>query len=320
MTDPINHLRFTPTYAGTTGAQMLATTVTTGLYGVVVYMVTIYFFRHSQRDPWWTKALVASLGVLVSLETIFANHRIYWVLVTTHNNQAAQDIIPFTMPAKTACIFLSAFLAQIFYASRIWKLGATFNSVFRFTVVPIVLLAFVQLGGGMIQVVIMGISKKYSIMLTKCALNIMSMHIHGIATAVCDVVITVALVVIMRSTEVNATRRSNTLLEKLVVYTINRGVFTTIFAILSIFLYDFASGTFYFLIPFSSNTHVYIISVISMLTTREYLRENMQGSFHISDIHMNSVSYKTEDGGETESAADAAVRSRWVPELSVLDG
>ncbi|KAH6902283.1 hypothetical protein BKA70DRAFT_1435436 [Coprinopsis sp. MPI-PUGE-AT-0042] len=307
MIDPINPLRFTPTYAGTTGAQMLATTVTTGLYGAVLYMVIIYFSRHSQRDPWWTKALVASLGVLVSLETIFANHQIYWTLVTIHDNQAAQNIIPFSMPAKTACIFLSAFLAQMFYASRIWKLGGAFGSLFRFAVVPIVLLALLQLGGGMIQVIIMGISKTHRVMFTRVALNIRSMYIHGISTAICDGLITIALVAILRSTDVNATRRSNTLLERLVVYTINRGVFTSIFALLSIFLYDFASGTFYFLIPFSSNTHVYIISVISMLTTREDLREDMQKSFHISDILMDSVSHNTEDGGEAGSAADAVL-------------
>ncbi|KAH6880338.1 hypothetical protein BKA70DRAFT_1238899 [Coprinopsis sp. MPI-PUGE-AT-0042] len=322
MIDPINPLRFTPTYAGTTGAQMLATTVTTGLYGAVLiyqYMVIIYFSRHSQRDPWWTKALVASLGVLVSLETIFANHQIYWTLVTIHDNQPAQNIIPFSMPAKTACIFLSAFLAQMFYASRIWKLGGAFGSLFRFAVVPIVLLALLQLGGGMIQVIIMGISKTHRVMFTRVALNIRSMYIHGISTAICDGLITIALVAILRSTNVNATRRSNTLLERLVVYTINRGHLRAsqhLFVRLRIWnlllvgdlcLALYASLTSYSLIPFSSNTHVYIISVISMLTTREDLREDMQKSFHISDILMNSVSHNTEDDGETGSTADAVL-------------
>ncbi|KAH6902280.1 hypothetical protein BKA70DRAFT_1307553 [Coprinopsis sp. MPI-PUGE-AT-0042] len=307
-------LHFTPTFAGTSGAQLVATMVTTGLWGVATFMVAQYFSRHSQRDPQWTKALVASLGILVTLETIFANHQMYYTFVTSNNNKDAQDIIPVSMTGKTACIFLSAFLAQLFYASRIWKLGGMFSSRFRFTVIPIVLLAFLQVGGGMIQVVIMDTSKRHTIMYGRVWLNIRSMYLNGAATAACDILITIALVVILRSTDINATRRTKNLLGKLVKYTINRGIFTSAFALLSIFLYDFASGTFYYLIPFSSNTHIYIISVISMLTAREDLREDMQKSFHVSDIIMNTVSHKNEDGGETESSTDIVVSDSLEPQ------
>lgn len=57
-------------------------------------MAIHYFFRHSVRDPWYTKALVASLAVLVTLETVFANHQMYYTFVTAHDDLDAQDIIP----------------------------------------------------------------------------------------------------------------------------------------------------------------------------------------------------------------------------------
>lgn len=296
-------LRFTPSYARQAGAQLVATMVTTALYGVAAYMIANYFYRHSHSDSWWTKISIAILGILVTLEAIFANHQMYDAFITNHDDAAAQDIIPVSMPAKTACIFLSAFFAQIFYASRIWKLGGLFESWLRHAVYPILALAFLQLGGGMIQVVIMCITKRHTVMWKSVNLNIRSMYINGVATAACDVLITIALVMIFRSTEVNATRRTRSLVEKLVTYTINRGIITSVFALLSIFLYDFASGTLYYLIPFSSNTHVYIISVISMLTAREELRENMNRSFHISDLVMNTL--KTQDTPVTDSSTDA---------------
>ncbi|TFK16483.1 hypothetical protein FA15DRAFT_711768 [Coprinopsis marcescibilis] len=263
MPDAKYPLRFKPSFARHAGAQMVSTAVTTLLYGVATVhiqaiwrlatdanfksesqlMVTQYFFRHSRNDPMWIKVVVASLGVLATLQTIFANHQIYDYFVTNNNDTDARNLIPFSMPAKTACIFLVAFLSQIFYASRIWKLGRLIENHFRFLVVPIV--PILQLGGGMIQVVVMNTSKTHTVMYERMSLNIRSMYINGAATAACDIIITIALVVILRSTKVNATRRIKTLLEKLVIYAINRGIFTSVFALLSIFLYDFASGTLY---------------------------------------------------------------------------
>ncbi|KAJ2915385.1 hypothetical protein MD484_g5020, partial [Candolleomyces efflorescens] len=48
--------------------------------------------------------------------------------------------------------------------------------------------------------------------------------------------------------------------------------------------FDFTSGTYYYLIPFSANTHVYVISVTSMLMAREGLRHDLERSFHLSDL------------------------------------
>ncbi|TFK22883.1 hypothetical protein FA15DRAFT_757674 [Coprinopsis marcescibilis] len=296
--------RFKPSFARQAGAQMVSTAVTTLLYGVAIFMVAQYFFRHSRNDPTWIKVVAASLGVLATLQTIFANHQIYDYFVTNNNDTDARKLIPFSMPAKTACVFLTAFLSQIFYASRIWKLGRLVENHFRFLVVPIVALAILQLGGGMVQVVVMDMSKSYPVMFERVSLNTGSMYINGAATAACDILITIALVMILRSTNVNATRRTKTLLEKLVIYAINRGIVTSVFALLSIFLYNFTSGTFYFLIPFVSNTHVYIISVISMLTAREGLREDMDRSFHVSDLIMNTFTQKTENSGVTRTSTD----------------
>ncbi|TFK17134.1 hypothetical protein FA15DRAFT_661667 [Coprinopsis marcescibilis] len=130
-------------------------------------------------------------------------------------------------------------------------------------------------------------SKSYPVMYERVSLTIRSMYINGTATAACDILITIALVVILRSTKVNATRRTKTLLEKLVIYAINRGIVTSVFALLSIFLYDFASGTFYF-----------------MLTAREGLREDMDRSFHVSDLIMNTFTQKTENRGVTRTSTD----------------
>ncbi|TFK17137.1 hypothetical protein FA15DRAFT_711102 [Coprinopsis marcescibilis] len=106
-------VRFKPSFARNAGAQMVSTAVTTMLYGVAMFMVAQYFFRHSHNDAMWIKVVAASLGALATLQTIFANHQIYDYFVTNNNDTDARNLIPFSMPAKTACIFLVAFLSQM---------------------------------------------------------------------------------------------------------------------------------------------------------------------------------------------------------------
>ncbi|KAF6759360.1 hypothetical protein DFP72DRAFT_133614 [Ephemerocybe angulata] len=237
----VYQVRVTPTLATMAGAQMLSGVITTMLYGVALLMILRYFSSHSRNDPLWTKALIASLGVLATLQAAFTNHQIYDYFVINNNDKAARDVIPISMPGMIACTFLVAFLSQLFYASRIWKVGTSFENRFRFAAIPIVALAIVQLGAGMVQVALMNISKTQTVMFERFVdQDILTVYLNGAAAAACDILITLSLVTILRSTEVNATRRTKALLEKLVVYAINRGIVTSVFALASIFLYDFA--------------------------------------------------------------------------------
>lgn len=251
-------------------------------------MVVYYLYRHSRKERLWVKALVASLGILATLEVILSNHQMYDTFVTKKDDPAGQNEIPFSMPGKTACIFLTAFLAQLFYAARIWKLGTMIKSRFRFMTFPIVALAVLQLGGGLIQVVVMGITKTHTVMWGWVWYNIRSMYLNGAACAACDVLITIALVCILRKTKSRATSEERSIIEKLVIFSINRGIVISVFALLSILLYDFASGTLYYLIPFSSITHVYVISVISVLCAGEGLRDEANETALSSNASLNN--------------------------------
>jgi len=287
-------LAFKPSFARQAGATMVATIITTGLWGVAICMVVHYLWRRSRREALWIKALVAALGILATLETIFANHQMYDTFITKKDNPAGQDQIVFSMPGKTACIFLTAFLAQLFYAARIWKLGGLIQSRFRFMAVPIVALALLQLGGGLIQVVIMGITKAHTVMWGWVWYNLRSMYINGAACAACDVLITIALVAILRSSQTRVTGKDKSILETLVIFSINRGIVISVFALLSILLYDFASGTLYYLIPFSSITHVYVISVVSVLFAAEGLQGDDEDTKTPSSFMNNSRLQKNE--------------------------
>ncbi|KAF5332208.1 hypothetical protein D9611_008170 [Ephemerocybe angulata] len=292
MPDAINPLRFKPSFARQAGAQLLATVVTTMLFGVALGTIIRYFSTHSRNDSLWIKILIAALAVLATLETVFANHQIYLYFVVNNNNQDARNYIPFSMPAKTACIFLAAFLSQLRNGpSKSLALQRNPNRISRH------LTTGRRIDPGRCN------SKTNTVMWGRVAQNVLSMYLNGAGTAACDILISITLVIILRSTDLVATRRTKTLLEKLVVYAVNRGILTSAFALLSIFLYNFASGTLYYLIPFSANTHIYIISVISMLAAREGLRADLDRSFHVSDLIMKTMSNKTQDVATSQSSA-----------------
>ncbi|TEB21422.1 hypothetical protein FA13DRAFT_1779278 [Coprinellus micaceus] len=318
MPDSRYPLRFEPTFKNFAGSQMLAAIVTTMLNGVALFMVLRYLSSHSRNDPLWIKIVVCALGVLATLETAFTDHWMYQYFILDQSALDHRGVIYFSIPAKTICVFLVAFLSQMFYASRIWRVGSRFETRLRWAVIPIAMLSLLQLGGGLIQVVIMTKSKLWSVLNELVWYNIRSMYIHGCSAAACDILITATLVTILRRTEANATRRcvpsgplilapdpsfgyrTKSLLERLIVYAINRGAVACILALLAILLYDLASGTLYYLIPFSSNTQVYVISVVSMLNSREGLRENVERTFHLSDLIASNQTSGT--GGTNQSS------------------
>ncbi|TEB21901.1 hypothetical protein FA13DRAFT_86846 [Coprinellus micaceus] len=290
-------VRVKVTFQHWAGAQMLSAVVTTMLFGVALFFVLRYLTSHSRNDPLSVKALVWILGMLAILEAVFADHQMYRYFVLDNDAPDRRDMLYFSIPGKTACIILTSFVSQLFYAARIWKLGATFSSPLRYSVIPILGLALTQLGGGMIQVVVMARLNSYTELREQVYLTIRSMYIHGSTSAACDILITAVLVFILRTTGVDTTRRTRNLVHKLVVYAINRGIVTSFLALSSILLYDFASGTMYYLIPFSAVTHVYVISVVSMLTAREGLREAMDRPFHLSDLMTTNPASSSKFGG-----------------------
>ncbi|KAJ2928199.1 hypothetical protein H1R20_g8895, partial [Candolleomyces eurysporus] len=98
---------------------------------------------------------------------------------------------------------------------------------------------------------------------------------QGAATAAADIVVTVTLCYLYHvygsvSSKVRGT------VGRLVIYAINRAAATSICAVLSVFLYYFNSGTYYFIVPALMTGQLYIVSVVSVLTSEESLRSDIE--------------------------------------------
>ncbi|KAJ2912425.1 hypothetical protein MD484_g7978, partial [Candolleomyces efflorescens] len=119
-----------------------------------------------------------------------------------------------------------------------------FGIKYRIPVVPVVLLALVQVSAGIAQASLMFQAGTYERLNLKTLSLIKTTSVQGAAAALCDIIITASLCWIFRSHR-SGIKRTNTLIEKLQIYAINRAAATSVAVTLEVFLYYFCSGTYY---------------------------------------------------------------------------
>jgi hypothetical protein len=283
---------FEPTFKNLYGAQLIAAIINTFFYGTALLLVIQYFRRHSRNDPLYIKSVVGLLIFFATLQTISCTHQAYDAFILNFGKPERFNIIVFSAPLAFLCSYVAAFIAQLFFASRIWIASQHFGARYRVPVVPVVLLACLQLGAGIAQAALMFQSGTYERLNLKTITLIQTTCIQGASAALCDIIITATLCWIFRSHRTGITRTNN-LVDKLSVYAINRAAATSLAVLLDVFLYYFCSGTYYFLIPLLVSTHLYVLSAVTVLTTREGLREDVDTSFHLSQLVMSN---HTSDG------------------------
>ncbi|PPQ86169.1 hypothetical protein CVT25_005446 [Psilocybe cyanescens] len=107
--------------------------------------------------------------------------------------------------------------------------------------------------------------------------------IQNISSLGCDVLISATLCFIFHAHR-SGMKKSDSLINKLIIYTINRAIATSLCSLLTVVLFQSLYGTFYFKIPFLASAQVYVISVISLLTSRRNLQEENNRSINLTNL------------------------------------
>jgi len=254
------------------------------LYGMGLLLVGQYFRSHCQDDSRAIRATVATLGVLASIQFVFLTHQIYFDYIRLFGDTSDLDWIVFSAPAQLLAIFLTAFVAQIFFASRIWIL--TRHSICYTT--PIIMLAFLQIGAGITQTILVFQVKRYSLLDSTVRVS----STQSGATAACDIVITAVLCYILHGAR-SGIKRTDSIINQMIAFAINRGAATSLCALLNLIFFVGKPHTFIFMIFLEPSCQLYLISVISMLTNRQHLRAQLdhQASYpHSNSLHLGRIS------------------------------
>ncbi|KAJ7502709.1 hypothetical protein B0H11DRAFT_1979654 [Mycena galericulata] len=292
------------------GVQYITYSLDIVLWAVAVIIVMQYFRKYSKKDPLLIQTTVAILVTITTIHALFLSIQDFKDFILLFGNFEGQDVMFWETYVMLCATFLVAFVAQMFYASRIWILS---KRDWRY-VTPVVFLALLQLSFGIAQTVEVVKVHRYS----KLATTVVTSTAQGAATAACDVTITAILFFILRAARTGV-RRTDSALDKMIIYAFNRGAMTSLMALLQLIFFITKPGTFFFTLFLLPSSHVYVISVCSLLTSRETLRAQMRGrdgiitSFAMTSTGANSHPNISSDPAVHVSQTKSVVK--WVDDI-----
>ncbi|KAI0749986.1 hypothetical protein C8Q80DRAFT_1269777 [Daedaleopsis nitida] len=251
----------------TWGAVLIGT-----YFGIMLYGLTLHqFYRYtrlSPNDSFFIKAVVYSVVAFETFHTVLCMHMGYWYLATNYFNPVALgngvwsvDMIPLS----AASVIMAS---QLFFVRRVYMFG----SKYRWVVYLAGLLLVIELGllaAATAEAFHQGTFAKFE--------HVTWLISAGFGTAaVADVLLTTALIVTLRSSR-TGWKRSDGVIEILILYAVTTGLLTTIFNIL----------TFLFAIIYTDNliyigfdivaSKLYATSLLAALNSRHSIAEKGNG-------------------------------------------
>ncbi|KAJ8073157.1 hypothetical protein PM082_020026 [Marasmius tenuissimus] len=212
----------------------------------------------------------------------------YTDFVTWFTQAESLDIILPLAISYFPALYLTAFTTQLFFGTRIYTLAPGGKKILLS--LPVVLLACLQIGFGIAQTILTTRVKSYTLLATTTGIT----STQAGLTVACDITITVILCYVLNTSR-SQSRRTDSIIDKLIIYAINRGAATSLAALVQLILFVAKPGTLtlyvsspmlvkdqvlirlklnsaIFLTP---SCHLYVISVCSMLISREGLRSQL---------------------------------------------
>ncbi|KAJ7173916.1 hypothetical protein C8R43DRAFT_1102489 [Mycena crocata] len=219
-----SHLSNPPQLVGTQANWALLGTLTLQVYKFHIC------FPHEKMA---IKALVYSLFLLEVVQTGITSHFAYSILVTGWGDPGVFVKLPWSSLATPIFTGITSAVVQIFFARRIYILKGE-NIIYRVVAAVIVLLALMQSLAGIIS------DARFAVTTAVAELqNLMiGVKVWLIGAAICDVVITVTMIVILSQfRQKTPWKRTDSIITRLIYNTVETGAITTIVAIADVCLF-----------------------------------------------------------------------------------
>ncbi|KAJ7054271.1 hypothetical protein C8F01DRAFT_501098 [Mycena amicta] len=249
-----------PIMAGTQANWLLL-----GTLSLQVYKFHVCF----TKERWWIKLLAYGLYGLEVVQTAITSHFAYSILVTGWGNPEVFAHLPFSSLATPIFTGITSATVQIFFAWRIWTLR---RREFWAWIVSgfIVLLALAQSLAAIISDARFAVTTNVS-ELTRLMLGV---KVWLIGSAVCDVVITIAMIYILTAyRRATPWKRTDSIITKLIYNTIETGAVTSIVAIIDVVLFILYTNENYHQLPAFMLGKLYTTVLLATLNSRAEMRK-----------------------------------------------
>ncbi|KAI1793100.1 hypothetical protein LXA43DRAFT_1127559 [Ganoderma leucocontextum] len=248
---------------GTMGALLIGVIISGVFYGVSVSQVYYYYTRY-QHDPLYLKLLVLAVLMTDTAHQGLISHTVYWYFVTTYGDPAALGRLSPTIIVEVFFNAFTALFVQCFFAVRVYRLSG--KKVWL--VIPVGLLIAAEFS------IIMAYSIKamaFKTYLDLTRLKALSVSVNAIAAAG-DVCIAAILCTILQTSKTGF-QKSNLIINKLMVFSVNTGLLTSICACMSLITILALPNTSVYICFFFLMGRLYSNSLMATLNARKRLRD-----------------------------------------------
>ncbi|KAF9465638.1 hypothetical protein BDZ94DRAFT_1253580 [Collybia nuda] len=256
----------------TMGAAFIGVVVAAALLGVSLVQ-TWYYFTH-QKDNWPLKSLVAAVMCFDTVHQMLISHTVYIYVITNFNNPAQLENLVWSILVEVLFNGFTALLVQSFLTMRVWRLS---NKNIWLTSVVVALVA-----GEFGCVIAFGaMSLGFRTFAELQTLKYLSITVNALAAAG-DVLIAGILCTLLHRSRTGF-HRSDTMINKLILFAVNTGFLTSLFAVASLISIVVAGETFLYIAFFFCMGRLYSNSLLATLNARKMIRGAADGIQSTSD-------------------------------------
>ncbi|TFK48121.1 hypothetical protein OE88DRAFT_544486 [Heliocybe sulcata] len=258
--------------ADTFALMLIAFFIDAVLYGAGILLASQYFQRYP-NDPLSSRLTVLSMAVVMTVQICTYFAWVYYAFIDSFGQFTKIDImIPFAVTQLLA-IYIVAFISQCFFAVRVWRLSH--HNIWLTGWVA--LLAGLQITAGIAQTTLSAKVGRFSALASTERVT----TIQSAATAACDLSITIILITLFHTSRTGI-KRTDTLLNRLIVFAINRGALTTLAAFFNMLFFVVFPATFIFMLPLLPSGQLYLISVTTALISRHTIADESSRGANVS--------------------------------------
>lgn len=228
------------------------------------------------------KALVGAVMLTDTIHQGLITHTVYTYTITNWGNVSFRGELVRTLLVEVLFNGLTTFMVQCFLATRIWRLSD--RKVWL--IVIVVLLIFGEFGVSLAYTII---SLRFETFAQLAHLKGLSLATNALAAAA-DIVIAASLCTILHRSRTGF-HRSDTIITKLMVFSVNTGLLTSLCALASLVSILAWPTTFIYIAFFFCIGRLYTNSLLATLNARKKIRELSDGieSTSGNNLSLNSL-------------------------------
>lgn len=317
-----------PTIDNTIGAAYIGWGLSSLVFGVLCIQVWSYYQRYP-RDNTAYKSLVGGLWLLELLHQVMVGHCVYFYTVTNFGNVLSFAAKPvWTLSWQVFIGALVGTIVKICFGMRVWK----FSKGNYFITGTIMLLAVAQLGTALTYTL-----KSVTLRVFQ-ANQLKALATTSLALGVATDIITAAALSYFLHKMRTGYAKSDTLINRLILYSVNNGILTSACSFTVVILYNVMPTNFIFMGLYFVLSKLYANSCLATLNTRRFVhgkgtdREegtgptflmvgNLQGrsqNRHIDDMQKsrNAVGVNSHSPVEVDVHHEVSVTSDPIPKYA----